>query len=368
MTATHAFDRRPPSSWRVPPASELIVAPRSPDDRVGELADALGLDPRRELRVDGRPVGRHETLARAGLVRGSRLEPEADRAATTAEPSRGRRRQRCGSSARPGRPPAITITLGPGCHVVGRAATASHPDRRSLGRAPSRPPRRRRRRHRSLRPAHRAGPCPGRRGAGRGEDRRRAGCDPARGCEPAADRRGRRARRHRCRRPPTAILTPTPGDPWRRTLRRPPRALPLWAPQPVAVPSATTPPPRPSGAGLAAAAFTLAGSAARRGRDEVAHVPPPRRRRRSRLARPLARRPHPRQARRRGGPAGCASGSSRRSAPPSPPNATRDGGTTSPPRRPLPTRSPQRPPSGPTCGPDEPTTPMPSRSRSAGGR
>ena len=40
-----------------PGGRRVTVAPRSPEDRLGELADALGLDPQRPLQLDGRPVG-----------------------------------------------------------------------------------------------------------------------------------------------------------------------------------------------------------------------------------------------------------------------------------------------------------------------
>ncbi|MGI9028441.1 MAG: hypothetical protein ACR2HP_00410 [Ilumatobacteraceae bacterium] len=60
-----------------PGEHRVTVAPGSTDDRVGDLADALSLDPRRHLELDGRPVGRHETLARAGVRHGSRLRTTA---------------------------------------------------------------------------------------------------------------------------------------------------------------------------------------------------------------------------------------------------------------------------------------------------
>ena len=112
----------PPVELEGPTGGRVTVAPRSPDDRMGDLADALGLDPRRRLELDGRPVGRHETLRRAGLARGSRLT-----VASTGE---------SGSEADPAAPvtpvvvvvgeagPAagIAVPLPPGRHVVGRVA------------------------------------------------------------------------------------------------------------------------------------------------------------------------------------------------------------------------------------------------------
>ena len=245
----------PPLELEDPAGQRLTVAPSSPDDRIGELADALGLDPRRGLSVDGRTVGRHETLARAGLVRGSRLEPEADRTAATAEADPlARDVVRIIGEAGPAA--GVTITLGPGSHVVGRAPTSAvciadpavEPHHGLLHIADDG----------SVRFVQLAGRVPAR-VAGEpvfggvamdpgttlhvGTSRLRIAVDAVPESPPS-----------------TAILTPTPGDPWRRTLRRPPRALLVWAPEPVAVPSASTPPPRPAGAGLAAAACTLVGS------------------------------------------------------------------------------------------------------------
>lgn len=58
-----------------PAGRRVVVAPRSVDDRLVDLARALGLDPRRPLLLDGRPVGTQDTLGAAGVVNGSRLEP-----------------------------------------------------------------------------------------------------------------------------------------------------------------------------------------------------------------------------------------------------------------------------------------------------
>ena len=346
----------PPLELEGPAGQRLTVAPSSPDDRIGELADALGLDPRRGLSVDGRSVGRHETLARAGLVRGSRLEPEADRPASTAEQggSAGDAVRIVGEA---GPAAGVTTMLGPGSHVVGRALTSAvriadpavEPHHGLLdvaddgtvrfvqlsGRVPARV----------------AGePIAGSVAIGPGTtlhvgtSRLRIAVDGARESPPS-----------------TAVLTPTPGDPWRRTLRRPPRALLVWAPEPVAVPSATTPPPRPSWRRSRRGRVHVGRLGPRRRGHEVADVPPPRRGRRARLALPLAHRPRPRRARQSEGDPACASGSSRRSGSPSPSSATPSGGTFLPPRRPLPTRSPPRPRSAPTCGPAGPITPTPSR-------
>ncbi len=60
----------------------------------------------------------------------------------------------------------------------------------------------------------------------------------------------------------SAVLTATPGDPWRRTLRRTPRPRLRWEPAPIPVPAAAGPAAPPSAVGLLTAATTLLGSAA----------------------------------------------------------------------------------------------------------
>jgi S-DNA-T family DNA segregation ATPase FtsK/SpoIIIE len=238
-----------------PGGRRVMVAPRSPEDRVGELADALGVDPRCPLRLDGRPVGRHETLTGAGLVRGSRLEAADDAAldepaATThalvvveAGPAAG-----------------AALTLGPGRHVLGRAASASIPIADPLlephhglldvgpdgdvafvqlaGRVPAR-----------IAGEPVAGPTAVPAGATVvvGATRLRVGGDGDTAPAAAAT---------------TAVLAPASADPWRRTLRRTPRVEPHWSPDPIAVPAAATTATRPSAAGLAATALTLGGSVA----------------------------------------------------------------------------------------------------------
>ena len=107
----------PPIELVAPGRRRVIVVPRSADDHLGDLAAALGLDPDQPLAVDGRPVGRHDTLARAGLVRGSRVAPLP---AATAEPvairrrhrRHGRRRGRPGCRARRRRSPPAGTSCG----------------------------------------------------------------------------------------------------------------------------------------------------------------------------------------------------------------------------------------------------------------
>jgi S-DNA-T family DNA segregation ATPase FtsK/SpoIIIE len=102
-----------------PTGRRVVVAPRSGDDRVGDLAAALGVAPGCPLVVDGRRVGRHETLAGAGIVRGSRVAVDDDRPAPAPTPPLVTVVCEAGPDA--GR----TVRLGPGRHVIGRAPRAA---------------------------------------------------------------------------------------------------------------------------------------------------------------------------------------------------------------------------------------------------
>ena len=250
-----AVSRPPTIELEDPAGRRVTVTPRSPDDRVGEVADVLGVDRRRPLRLDGRPVGRHETLAGAGLVRGSRLESGDD---LTADPGPAAQVVvviEAGPSAGGSHP------LGAGTHVVGRAASASIPIDDPL-----------------LEPHHallHLAPD------GAVHVVQLAGRVPARVAgEPIAGRTALApdatvvlgASRLRVRTGPTlaptlvpsmaATLTPAPADPWRRTLRRPPRVEPRWAPDPIPLPATTGTTTRPNATGLAAAVVALGGSVA----------------------------------------------------------------------------------------------------------
>jgi DNA segregation ATPase FtsK/SpoIIIE, S-DNA-T family len=249
MTVTTA-PPPPTIELEAPPGGRLTVAPRSPDDRLGELADAIGLDPHQPLRLDGRPVGRHETLARAGLVRGSRLAPgERD------DPAASVPNGVIAVVGEGGPAAGTTVLLGPGRHVVGRAASAAVPIA-----DPALEP------HHGLLEVAADGTVRFVQLTGR-VPTRIAGEPVTRGCvvAPNAPLVVGASRLHvgpvlEATVAAPAALTPTPGDPWRRTLRRSPRALPRWAPEPIVVPAPATAPPGPAATGLAAAAFTLAGS------------------------------------------------------------------------------------------------------------
>ena len=242
-----------------PAGRRVTVAPRSGDDHVGELADALGVDPHRPLLLDGRAVGRGDTLRGAGVVNGSRID-------AVAPGRRATRHQRCVAAAGGGHAVVTVIAeagpaagavvhLPPGRHVVGRSPSAAV----ALADAALEP-------HHALlevddggtvRFIQLAGRVTGRIGAEPvtspaavpdggvlllGASRLRVGRDVA----PAAG---------------SAVLTATPGDPWRRTLRRTPRPRLRWEPTPIPVPAAAGPAARPSAVGLLTAATTLLGSA-----------------------------------------------------------------------------------------------------------
>ena len=243
-----------------PAGRRVTVAPRSGDDRVGELADALGVDPHRPLLLDGRAVGRGDTLARRG--RRERQPDRRRRAARRATRHQrrvaaagggGRRRHR-DRRGRPGgrrrrAPPARAPRRRP--VAVGRRRAG-----RRRPRAAPRAARGRRRRDGALHPARRSGDRPDRRRAGH-----LAGCRPRRRRAPARAPAGCASAARWPRPPGAAVLTATPGDPWRRTLRRTPRPRLRWEPTPIPVPAAAGPAARPSAVGLLTAATTLLGSA-----------------------------------------------------------------------------------------------------------
>jgi S-DNA-T family DNA segregation ATPase FtsK/SpoIIIE len=231
----------------------VTVSPGSPDDRISELADALGLDPAGPLRLDGRTVGRHESLARAGLVRGSRLETDP----TTGGEGDGPVDGHAVVVGEAGPAAGETIVLGPGTHGLGRAASATI-----------------RIADPSLEPHHGLVDVDG---DGTVHFVQLSGRVPARVAgEPVAGRTviapgdtllvgASRVRigRHpdvAGRSPSAAALTPTAGDPWRRTLRRTHHPHPTWAPEPIPVPVPVIAPSRSGGAGGLAAVFTLVGA------------------------------------------------------------------------------------------------------------
>ncbi|MGI9053061.1 MAG: FtsK/SpoIIIE domain-containing protein, partial [Ilumatobacteraceae bacterium] len=242
----------------------MTVAARSPDDLLGELADALGLDPRRRLRLDGRLVGRHETLRRAGVVNGSCLETVAGTAATPPDPAETN-------------DPLVVVTvdagpssgrvvpLGAGRHVIGRSTAAAV----SLADPALEP-------HHGLLDVGADGSARFVQLTGRVAARidgdpvgELVGAPFGEAGAPVADGELVAVGTSRLRlvsidrasaeRAPAA-LTVDPADPWRRTLHRTPRLLPRWDPAPIAIPSSSTPTRLPSGLGMTAAVCTLLGA------------------------------------------------------------------------------------------------------------
>ncbi len=237
-----------------PSGRRVTVAPASCDDPLGALGDALGLDPRLPIRVDGRAVPRHEPLSSAGLRRGSivgasRAGPRASERGGSVDggPAIGAD-QPVVVVVGEGGPGAGTVTpLGAGLHVIGRSRAVAVP----LGDAMLEP-------HHALLDVAADGSVELLQLSGRVPCR--VDGQPVGGRTPVPDagvvllgasrvRIGRSA-------PGDVIasasdgaaLAPTPGDPWRRTLRRTPRRVPSWDPEPVRMPE---PGGRRAGPGLA---------------------------------------------------------------------------------------------------------------------
>ena len=257
--------------------SRVVVAPRPADDRIGELADCLGIPPAAPLQLDGRPVARHETLARAGVVRGSTLGVAAPHVVAGRGARRRRRRLRCGSRRRRPR------RAGPRTPRRRALARCRRPSRRPTRRGAPRARRRGDGRHGRRRPAHGAGPVPPRRRADR-----LAGGRPAR--RRADDGRQPPARRPapgpRCR---SGGRRGGPGRSMAPRVRRTPRPVPRWSPEPIPVPAM----PQPAGAARVGAGSSPrcsrpARRRRRRGRDALPAVPRVRSGRAARLGRGVA--------------------------------------------------------------------------------
>lgn len=232
-----------------PAGRRVVVAPRSGDDRVGDLADALGVEPGRPLELDGRGIARHETLARAGVVRGSRLQP-AGPAVAAGEPGDAVVTAVCEAGPAAGR----AVALPPGRHVVGRAPHAAvrvddphvEPHQAVLDIDPDGAA--------TLLQLTGRVPC-------------RIDGEPVTGPVVVPDGGVLTIGASRVRvglvagtSPGRAAVAPLPDDPWRRTLRRTPRLVPRWDPVPVPIPA---PPPQGSrigATGLVAAGCTAVGA------------------------------------------------------------------------------------------------------------
>lgn len=231
-----------------PTGARVIVAPRSADDRVGELADVLGVDPRDEIDVDGRRVARHETIARAGIVRGSRLVG-AGAAAARAPVGVVVAVGEAGPAA------GFAVALGPGRHVVGRApqAVVCIEDPRVEA-------------HHGVLDVAGDGSVTFAQLTGRvpcrvaGEPVGAPATVPVGGVVTLGASRirildaGRSAGAG-------AALAALPSDPWRRALRRTPRVVPRWEPDPISVPEVPTSPSRAGATGIIAALLAAGGAA-----------------------------------------------------------------------------------------------------------
>ncbi len=223
-----------------PAGRRVTVAPASCDDPLGALGDALGLDPRLPIRVDGRAVSRHEPLSSAGVRRGSTVGVERGPTIGTVAP--------VVVVVGEGGPGAGTVTpLVAGRHVIGRSPAVAVP----LGDATLEP-------HHALLDVAADGSVELLQVSGRVPCR--VAGQPVAGRTPVADGavvvlgasrvRIARAVPGDAVAPATgaAALATTPGDPWRRTLRRTPRRLPVWDPEPIRTPE---PGGRRAGPGLA---------------------------------------------------------------------------------------------------------------------
>ena len=216
-----------------PSGARVTVAPGSLDDRLGDLADALGLDGQGALVLDGRPAACHEPLGRAGVRHGSQLTTATNgryglagsatpvvTVVTEAGPSAGR-----------------VVALGPGQHVIGRAPgvdvaladPALEPHHAQLdvdeiggvrfvqltGRVAAR-----------VDGEPIGSPTAVAVGQRLDLGTSRLRVEPAADGSAADDGRG------------PAALTADPADPWRRTLHRTPGSQPrCWEPAPIAPPS-----------------------------------------------------------------------------------------------------------------------------------
>ncbi|MBA3289834.1 MAG: FHA domain-containing protein, partial [Acidimicrobiia bacterium] len=108
----------PPVEVEGPGGIPVVVAARSPDDTVGELAAALGVDPEATVVIDGRAVPRATALVAVGFRRGSRVGAALGDIAPSSTAGRPLVIVVC--EAGPGA--TGPVRLGAGRHVIGRAA------------------------------------------------------------------------------------------------------------------------------------------------------------------------------------------------------------------------------------------------------
>lgn len=314
----------PPVTLSGPSGRRVTVAidPAAGVATVGDLADALGLARRSTVLVDGRAVERRRPLDRSGLIEGSRVSgfdgaraigrgaargclsaPAVER--SQVEPSDSGSAEAGPSDSGPsdsgpdGREPGDAVRapvtrglvvsveagpdaggqviLAPGRHVVGRASTAAVDlDDRAVelhhavvdvaadGRA-------------SLTQLAGRVPCrwlgPGAGDPAAGESLEpdgdvHAGTASTSGAGPLGRDAVVVVGASRLRFGPSpsepdraAVLTDRPNDPWRRSIHRAPRSLPVWAPDAIAAPTATRSSVAGAG-GLLAALLSVVGGVA----------------------------------------------------------------------------------------------------------
>ena len=235
-----------------PDGRRVTVAVRSTTNTVGDLADSLGLPRRSDVLIDGRQVERRLPLDRAEIAQGSRL---TDRSACRGPSGRRGASRVCGpmtnearSTASPRRSPRVVVVteagpssgsvveLGPGRHVVGRAASTDVRVADDLVEL-----------HHAVIDVDDAGAVTLTQIAGRVPCRVSTAADSSDGPLGSATHvlaaaivsiGASRLRLDFDMPAPVqpASLTQLRGDPWRRSLHRTPRALPLWDPTPIAVP------------------------------------------------------------------------------------------------------------------------------------
>ena len=272
----------PPLTVTAPDGSRVTVAVPSTTSTVGELADSLGLPRRSELLLDGRPVERRATLDRVEIAQGSRLteRPTCRSQVRARSPWTDTRGPVVPTATVEPRGPGVvlvaeagpaagaTVELGPGRHVIGRAAGARICLDDELVEL-----------HHAVLDVDRTGqsiavtqvagrvPC---RVATEGTDPAAApklepvqpGTVLTAGAVLALGATRLRVRDTTGSPPvPAAAVSPLRHDPWRRTLHRMPRPLATWQPAPIEPPAEHSSSLRSAG-GLLAAILSILGGIA----------------------------------------------------------------------------------------------------------
>ena len=264
-----ASNEPPPPLTVCGPAGRVTIELAAQPHTVGELADALGIPRRAVVVVDGRAVDRRVRLERSGIVNGSKVAGRPSRA--TCRPQRigeavlddgAHHRLVVTVDAGPGA--GAVVVLPPGRYLIGRSAGCAirlddplaelhHAVLDVTATADATPPT-------LLQLAGRV-PCRPADSAANSEAQAGGDDSPAESIVTIGASRVRVAVEGPDRRPapPSAILAPTRGDPWRTTLHRPPRRQVEWAPPPIAPPSPDRVRPLRSAGGLLAGIVSVLG-------------------------------------------------------------------------------------------------------------